>query len=442
MGGETMRLLFLTVGGTGELLEDSLKNHTPDRVVFICSDDKDGVKGTYTLVEEGIAYLPNNKTKKLSQPLKELAGVPSETLILKNCDNLVSTYNEIYETLQRYHNNYPDAECIVDYAGGTKTMSAGMVVAALEFKKCIFIPTLPTRRTSQKYEESGGFVQRIFVEHIHLHRFWHEVVHLAENFNFSFAYAFLQNLLRTYAPPTEEGEKWQRRIRRLKGLVAYDSFDFEEALKYFQGDDGVPKELKQTTARLREGINLWRECTEKASSLNMTDEAYEDWKAYIKKQKKRKQSFFALPWELLLNAQRRAKQGKYDDATARLYRALESLTQGFILFRYNIHCSYVAQTSKGREPNEPISLMRGLELIARDAEDLSLREFMQSALPKIKNILQKRNFSILAHGYHCITRDEYEREIFPLFNELIKTVFHKMDIPMHAPLEVSSWLWA
>ncbi len=130
-----------------------------------------------------------------------------------------------------------------------------------------------------------------------------------------------------------------------------------------------------------------------------------------------------LLFELIENAKRRAIEGKYDDAIARLYRALEMLGQ--IEFEKEFKCS----TSDVNCENLPLEKRNEIREKYFDYKDnkVKLSLFVTFDLLKIvknrigllfsenfeevKKILFLRNNSILAHGMQPITRKEFEATI-------------------------------
>ena len=138
---------------------------------------------------------------------------------------------------------------------------------------------------------------------------------------------------------------------------------------------------------------------------------------------------------MLLNAHRRFVQGRYDDnAAARSYRALESLSQFYLATRFNItagqpdynrlteaQCNAViAQLSS---LPDKIALEEGwLMLLALDHS--AAQEVFQIQGKKIHNkfrgVLDDRNNSILAHGWKPVGKHRAENMLTRLKELLIK----------------------
>ena len=126
--------------------------------------------------------------------------------------------------------------------------------------------------------------------------------------------------------------------------------------------------------------------------------------------------------------ERRAKQGCYDDAIGRLYRATELFVQGELRKAFGARLGVVrleavpAQNrDKFREEFRPDGEEYKLGI------DTGFRALCYSPLPeqheiasryeRIKDHLQKRNSSILAHGLRPASREDFEgfwRALLPL----------------------------
>jgi hypothetical protein len=122
--------------------------------------------------------------------------------------------------------------------------------------------------------------------------------------------------------------------------------------------------------------------------------------------------------DLISNAKRRGEiEHKYDDAVARLYRTIELIAQ-YRLKEYGID-----DTGNIPEERIPSRLIGELKLVDGKAKiglyqayqflaalDDSLgQSFVQDK--RLKDLLEKRNVSILAHGLTPVTKGDYERLI-------------------------------
>jgi CRISPR-associated protein (TIGR02710 family) len=121
--------------------------------------------------------------------------------------------------------------------------------------------------------------------------------------------------------------------------------------------------------------------------------------------------------DLLLNADRRANQQRYDDAVGRLYRALELLAQIRLFKTYEIQTGDVDITKlpeslqpeyEGKRNHKiQIGLTESYELLAKISDDALGQLYLKQKNP-INNALQVRNYSLFAHGFQSIDESRYQ----------------------------------
>jgi len=123
--------------------------------------------------------------------------------------------------------------------------------------------------------------------------------------------------------------------------------------------------------------------------------------------------------DLINNARRRIEEGKYDDATARLYRACEMLAQWRLQSRHaidtgKVDLSKVPQASKqwlehcrGGPQNEvQIGLHKSYQLLKEMDDELGKAFFTDETL---RGLLRERNHSVLGHGTKPVKKDACEK---------------------------------
>ncbi len=125
-----------------------------------------------------------------------------------------------------------------------------------------------------------------------------------------------------------------------------------------------------------------------------------------------------LLWDLWFNALRRAEQGRYDDAVARLYRLLEWTAQWIL----QVNCG-VDKTGDIPADKIPSSmslqanpkgqyqagLLKAWELVGHHHPDKNSAafQFSKCKLKAMQTQLEKRNYSILAHGFSPISEEDW-----------------------------------
>jgi CRISPR-associated protein (TIGR02710 family) len=214
------------------------------------------------------------------------------------------------------------------------------------------------------------------------------------------AIALLNTLLTTYELPRDQ----RRRIQELQdictGFDAWDRFDHLEAWSL----------LSMTMNRVQtQGLALKRVLSSRAA-IDPEFTAPESIPGHG----------YELVEDLLLNAQRRAHQQRYDDAVGRLYRALELLAQIHLNQKYNIitgdidltqlpeslRDQYAAERNS-RTGKVQIPLWKSYTLLSQLSED-PLGSYFQTESQHLLNALEIRNNSLFAHGFQPITANDYQ----------------------------------
>ncbi len=116
-----MKTLFCTVGGTRDPILTAIREHGPDRVVFVCSgtDVATGAPGSRAEVETKNPSLP--AVARLPEGAWEVLEVPSD-----------DPAGAILAIEDRVARSVGDGLCIFDYTGGTKSMSAALFFVACQ----------------------------------------------------------------------------------------------------------------------------------------------------------------------------------------------------------------------------------------------------------------------------------------------------------------------
>lgn len=128
---------------------------------------------------------------------------------------------------------------------------------------------------------------------------------------------------------------------------------------------------------------------------------------------------FALLQDLLANAERRAELGRFDDALARLYRALELAVEADVHERLGFVLKDPRTWPEGfpESLRERVLRPRGLMELLDAAFDLDLAFAQKNTLAqklygeknRIQALLSRRHESILAHGTRPVEEEDYRR---------------------------------
>lgn len=401
-----MKVLLLTVGGSDAPIVKSIKDHQPDQVIFLCSESEGVNKGSSVTVNgEGLVC------KERECPQCGYRSRDDRPSIVKQADLTEDNYRieivehdnpyNVYKVSERLIRSCLEkySEVIVDYTGGTKSMSAGLAAAAMEHPDCklslVKGPRLDLVRVRDGLERVAkmttnfAFVQKQMVLCDGLLQDWNykAVVSVLEEMG---KYGLL-----------EDAPELERLLYLSKGFAAWDRFDYRGAVQYIE------------LYKKDENIMTYYVLLKK---INSTLDWYEQWQA----ENKKNPPGFMLVYDVLQNAKRRAAQGNYDDAVARIYRGLEMYAQ-FCLRTANPRLtSDDVDTSvlpeECRQRLEPRRTAQGKIKIGLN-EDYELLYCIKHPVgmvwekwrEKILSVISTRNFSFLAHGMQPISEEEYQK---------------------------------
>lgn len=410
------KILFITVGGSHQPIITAIRELQPDRVVFLCSDGSKGSKsqvvgeGTPCEVRRGteiIEKLPNIPTQvglgDRFQPDRDL-------ILIQEPDDLSECYLQATSCIQNIQQDSLNAQMMADYTGGTKSMSVGLAMAAVDYQVTLYVTT--TVRTNIIKVERGELTGQASVAPVVAQRTIEQFLPIfLQQYNYPAAIAQLKRLLSSMALPPETRRKIQTLYACCSGLDAWDTFEHREALELLE-PQMRHTEIRQLVVFLKRVINSRGQIDEKFDSGNATEgHGYE------------------IVQDLLNNAERRAAQERYDDAVGRLYRALELLAQIRLKKTYGIRTGDVdlqqLPESLRNEYEQKRSPVRGvIQLALRSSYELlsklpndTLGKVYQENANKIINALEVRNNSLFAHGFQPTNSSDYQKvsEVFVNF---------------------------
>jgi hypothetical protein len=386
--------LVLTVGGSHQPILTSIEQHQPAKVYFLCSADSGKLKGSYhQVIGEGKVLKSRPELDKPDLPnIATLAKLPPEKVHVHQIgqfDDLNACYLEALQMIEKARAEFPDANVLVDYTGGTKSMTAGLTAAALDDGQCDICLVAGRRPDLVKVQDQTEFVRPMRVWDAQATR----RLRAARELLVRFDYAAAENLLRAAAArfaSERTVQTLQRGIALCRAFDAWDKFDHGSARRLLEPYRG-------------EFVAHWR------FLIGLTEEG--------------KGHGFEWVEDLLQNAERRAAQGRYDDAVGRLYRALELTAQVWLRRKHGIDTSdvqlgavpesqrtalehYRGEDGEGEAGKIKIGLLRAWDLLAALPGDPLGGRF----LPRrnaILNFLTKRNQSLFAHGVRPVSPQDY-----------------------------------
>lgn len=394
------KTLIITLG-TGPGVESgiarSIQTNHSDTICFIATRES---LNTISRVE-----------KKLGHPLK-----CGDLCLMEEGDDVEACWATVDTAIRSaIKGGCRQEDIFVDFTSGTKAMSAGAVLAAIGLE-CGGLVYVTGKRGSDGRVISG--TERVTT--IEPNRILIESRRrlLVEFFN-AFQYEACLKLIQD-ARSKLAIEEIQTEFNHLENLVqaysSWDRFDHSKSLEYFAK---LPRRWSSRwsidTSRSKEMVNrIARQRESYSDSKKIEDKYSEDILA-----------------DLVTNAERRAIEGKFDDAVARLYRAVELAAQ-LLLARRNIDTSSIRLDDlpqKWREEYAPANghIQLGQEKAFSLLENLGEKVGESYRENKsLRNYLKKRNDSTLAHGIEPVLEDTYKRLAMEA-NDLVFLAFPQLN---------------
>lgn len=397
------KILLVTVGGSAQPILTAIDTLKPDRVIFFCTKDSKNLvigEGKPCEIRQGaevVDKLPNIPTQvdlTNFQPDNDLE-------LIENPDDLSECYQVVSKTIRTLRQCSPGSQIVADYTGGTKTMSAALAMVITDYDEALYITT-GTKRLDTIRVERGEATERARTTPITVERTLDHLLPLLSQYNYTGAIVEMKNLLKIELPSGS-----RERIRELNdccvGLDAWDRFDHRQAWQLLQH---YMKQPEITPL----GLFLKRVMSSRA----VIDTQFTDPNGS-------KCHSYEIVEDLLLNAERRAVQERYDDAVGRLYRALELLAQIRLLQTYEIKTgdvdlqklpdslreAYSAPALRSKNGKIRLALNESYMLLGKIPDD-PLGMMYQQQSERIQHALQIRNYSLFAHGFRPITKAKYQ----------------------------------
>jgi len=378
-----MKVLVATVGGTLTPIETAIDSLSPAHAAFICSQSSGA------------------NADSLVGRVKH-AGGKAEKVLLQYEDDFEHCYRESLKVLSTLREAHPDADVTADYTGGTKTMSAALVSAAMDIPGVQLSLVTGVRFDNVRVAQGTQSLRPMQTGGIAANRLKRAALDSFARYDYVPAMALLREALAQPGLPADAAAELQHWVALARALDCWDRFQHVEAwnllLNYRDRLTDLCKFLKAV---------MWsRACGDAAFTCDGLEGSGNTPKGHG----------YEMVEDLLLNAERRAVRGLYDDAVARLYRATELLAQIRLQREYGIHTGNVDLTNPklvrddvdwlraGTSPHKKkvdVGLVRAYELLGRlnrnETEPLG-RLYSLQYHKRIQDFLSYRNQSLLAHG--------------------------------------------
>lgn len=383
-------LLICTVGGSPEPIAASLKRWRPDRAIFVPSRE------TRAQVEEKALPLAATDPQAFVLPVGcyEFCEIPDA----QDFAGAVRKMRELAGEVARWQARGDAFEVVVDFTAGTKCMTAALALIAHPWG-CRFSYVGGTERT----KDSVGIVVSGKEQVLHSPNPWEslgfraieDAISLFDRGAYGAAAALLQGSLTQVADLARKRELLSLKVLA-EAYDAWDRFDHQEARTLLGKALHSENDLRSLmgAARAEAVLNAVRHHRDHLARLDST-------------------AGLARVADLLSNARRCIFARRYDDAVARLYRALEALAQLRLSQVHGIDSAHVplealpddlraSMTPVAQEGHVWLGLQNAYALLRARGDALG-ECFHERGLDDPRgSSLSARNRSILAHGFEPV----------------------------------------
>lgn len=397
-------LLIATVGGSPEPIVAALKHWQPARVIFVVSPE------SYSLVDQ-IRGLSATEGFVVAEGAFDLVDIEDA----QDFGTSVAILRELDEPVTKWEQRSSEHRVVVELTGGTKAMTSALAIVARRWP-CTFSYVGGLDRTKGGVGVVVSGTERV----VHAANPWNSLGYQAiedaclafDTSSFFIAAEYLKRA-RTNTEDHQLKRELSAVLHVVEGYHAWDRFKHGDSLDSLTKARTSGNDL---TSAL--GSILGKQV------LTSIDRHLEHLRKVVEVGPSR---VFLV--DLLANARRRAAEGRFEDAVARLYRVTEAAAQMRLRETHAIpNTNSVEYASvpeslakKWREDGlrEPLKLglVRAYELLSALGDELGDR-FNALGLGEKGSPLSARNMSILAHGF-----DPVGKELFPkLWERVIELV--------------------
>lgn len=383
-------VLICTIGGSHQPVLKAIEKVQPAFVCFICTDrdPETGKAGSETRITGRGNVIAEKTGASPSLPnIPALAGLSVDQFQICTvpADDIDVSFTAIRAAMLELRSRFPGAQIIADYTGGTKSMTAALVIAALENDDIDLQLVTGARSDLNEVAHQTEYAISANIDTIRLERAMWPYLEAWRRYAYDEAGAGLARI------PVPSNTELRARLNLARNLsnafAAWDRFDHKQAL-----------------------MNLQPYRSRIGSKLGLHLKALE---MLIKEDDKRREPLQL--YDLWLNAQRRAAQGRYDDAVARVYRLIEWTAQWQLRIHAGLDTADIPEDqipadmklARNRQGRYQAGLFQAWMLLSR-LLDNPAAEFFKNHENELLNNLLVRNQSILSHGYCPIAQVEWK----------------------------------
>lgn len=392
-------LLIATVGGSPEPLSASIMRWKPKKIVFVSSDD-----ALYKIDEIAL---------KLAENGYELDVGRYEPLLLSDPQSLGQCVLDMRKGLERRTHRWcergEEFGCVVDFTGGTKCMSAALVLVARPWtnSRLSYVGGAERDRNNVGTVVSGK----------------EQVVH-EENPWDSLGYQVIEDSKEAFDRHSfREGAQQLRAALRRVSVTDSRKSELNALATFMEAYD------LWSNSEYKQALDKFRSCKK---NLNDLAEALhpippDELRKYISRAQDhltQLKNSAGIPTkelivDLIADAMRRQGEGRHVDAVARLYRAVEAIAQLRLWEVSKISTSSVLVEHLPQPMRErllaraengklKIALQEAFELLKHLGDSKGVR-FAELGWSEIGSPLQIRNESIAGHGFAPVSAETTDK---------------------------------
>ncbi|MCY4212631.1 MAG: TIGR02710 family CRISPR-associated CARF protein [Gammaproteobacteria bacterium] len=289
---------------------------------------------------------------------------------------------------------FPGAAFVADYTGGTKTMSAALVCAALEREDVDLQLVLGTRADLVKVKSGTEQTAAASAVRTRLQRRMAPCLGAWKRYAYAEAAEGLRSICISSGSPDLARLNVARNLSA--ALARWDAFDHVGALDLL--DDYGARTAPVWPTLLPTLRNLTCKDNPRTGKRNPRQEP-------------------ARLWDLWRNAERRATQGRFDDAVARLYRLIEWTAQWQLDTKRGWKTAHfpaeelpkTVSATAGPDGKIKLGLWHAWRVAAEQLGEPIAGVVTGGAGEELRDLLDLRNRSILAHGFSPVRESDWRR---------------------------------
>ena len=384
-------ILLCTVGGSHQPIIEAIRSTSPCYVCFFCTD-RDPITNRPGSIEqvtgEGkVIKASYNDSKPTLPNIPTQADLPTDRfeVSIVPADDLDGAYSIMRDATAGLAARFSGARFIADYTGGTKTMTAALVCAALERDDVELQLVAGARTNLVRVQDGTEQAMTASVTHLRLRRAMVPYLEAWERFAYHEAAEGLKSIRITAGDTDFQLHNLALILSRAFAL--WDNFDHAGAYELI---GGYSKRIAPCFPNMLQTLS-------------------------ILKDEKNKRREPALLFDLWLNAERRAAQGRFDDAIARWYRLMEWTAQWQLKTKLDADTADFppdllpedADATPGRDGKIKIGLWQAWQVLGERSPGPA-QDFVEKHGKEILRLVLLRNASILAHGFRPVSASDWQ----------------------------------